>query len=340
MPRLKLLAGLKINISDRPQDGRFTINLTKDRVDVRVSTLPTAYGESIVMRLLRWSAGGVDFERLGLVGRAREQLIAEMNKPNGMIISTGPTGSGKTTTLYAIINKLNNTENKIITIEDPIEYRLTGVNQSQVDTGHGYTFANGLRSILRQDPDVVMVGEIRDTETADIAVQAALTGHLVLSTLHTNDAAGAIPRFLSLGAKSELLPSALNALIGQRLVRRFCESCKKITTPDAAQMKIIEAELSRLPSDERTRVPEKKQFFTSVGCDECQGLGYKGQVAIFEILLMSKAIKLAIAEEGISDTRIAEIAKKDGMVSMMQDGILKALEGITSLEEVLRVTKE
>jgi len=340
IPRLKLLAGLKINVADRPQDGRFTINLTNDKVDVRVSALPTAHGESIVMRLLRWSAGGVDFEQLGLVGRAREQLTQEMTKPNGMIISTGPTGSGKTTTLYAIINKLNNAARKIITIEDPIEYKLSGINQSQVEASRGYTFANGLRSILRQDPNVVMVGEIRDPETAEISVQAALTGHLVLSTLHTNDAAGAIPRFLSLGAKTELLPSALNVIIGQRLVRRLCEACKKPVSPDAAMLKTVEVELAKLPADERGRAPKNKQFFTGGGCDECQGLGYKGQIAIFEILLMTKALKLAIAEEGISDTRIAEIAAKDGMTTMLQDGILKALQGITSLEEVFRVTKE
>src|SRR3989344_1600616 len=338
--RLKLLAGLKINVSDRPQDGRFTINLTKDKVDVRVSALPTAHGESIVMRLLRWSAGGVDFEKLGLVGTAREHLVKEMTKPNGMIISTGPTGSGKTTTLYAVINKLNNAERKIITIEDPIEYKLAGVNQSQVDVGHDYTFANGLRSILRQDPNIVMVGEIRDPETAEISVQAALTGHLVLSTLHTNDAAGAIPRFLSLGAKAELLPSALNAIIGQRLVRRLCDVCKKSVTPSGATIKIVDKALASLPPEEAKRLPAAKQFFTSPGCDKCQGLGYKGQIGIFEILLMTKALKLAIAEEGISDTRIAEIAEKDGMVTMMQDGILKALTGITSLEEVFRVTKE
>jgi type II secretory ATPase GspE/PulE/Tfp pilus assembly ATPase PilB-like protein len=340
IPRLKLLSGLKINVADRPQDGRFTIFLTGESVDVRVSSLPTAYGESIVMRLLRGSAAGIEFEGLGLVGRAQEDLAAEMKKPNGMILSTGPTGSGKTTTLYAIINKLNNAERKIITIEDPIEYKLVGVNQSQVEASRGYTFANGLRSILRQDPNIIMVGEIRDPETADIAVQAALTGHLVLSTLHTNNAAGAIPRLLSLGAIASLLPSALNAVLGQRLVRRLCDSCKVPNVPDKTMQKQVEEALNKLPTSEQNRIPEKRQFLKGKGCDVCQGLGYKGQVGIFEVLVMSTDLKKAITINRASDTEVEELAEANGMVTMFQDGVLKALAGITAIEEVFRVTKE
>jgi type II secretory ATPase GspE/PulE/Tfp pilus assembly ATPase PilB-like protein len=338
--RLKLLSGLKINVSDRPQDGRFTIALAADRVDVRVSSLPTAFGESIVMRLLRWSAAGIAFEDLGLVGRAHDQLAAEVSKPKGMVLSTGPTGSGKTTTLYAIINKLNDAETKIITLEDPIEYKLKGVNQSQVDPTSGYTFAAGLRSLLRQDPDVVMVGEIRDLETADIAANAALTGHLVLSTLHTNNAAGAIPRFLGMGVKAYLLPPALNAVIGQRLVRRPCSDCRVGHQPDREQRRAVEAALDRLPKTERSRLPAKLEFHATKGCDACQGIGYRGQIGIFEVLAMTKPLEQAILEERVSESKIEDIAAADGMVTMFQDGVLKALAGLTTLDEVFRVTRE
>src|SRR3989338_8035347 len=222
--RIKLFSSLKINITDKPQDGRFTIKLTGGDIDVRVSTIPTVYGESIVMRLLDQSRKGLNFEQLGLYGDAFEKLERQIERPNGMVITTGPTGSGKTTTLYAILEVLNKPGVKIITLEDPVEYRMDGVNQSQVDSEHGYTFAKGLKSMLRQDPDIAMVGEIRDLETAEIAIQAALTGHLILSTLHTNSAAGAIPRFIAMGVRPFLLAPALNAVIGQRLVRRLCSA--------------------------------------------------------------------------------------------------------------------
>ena len=229
--RIKLLAALKINVENVPQDGRFSIKTKKEKIDVRVSTLPTNYGESIVMRLLQSSKARLSFADLGVSEKIYSKLETEIKRPNGMIITTGPTGSGKTTTLYAIINELNKPGVKIITVENPIEYQLVGINQSQVDESRGYTFANGLRSILRQDPDIVMVGEIRDQDTADMAIQASLTGHLVISTLHTNSAAGAVPRFLSMGAQSFLLAPALNAVIGQRLVRRLCGQCKTTYTP-------------------------------------------------------------------------------------------------------------
>ncbi|PJE75739.1 hypothetical protein COV04_03175 [Candidatus Uhrbacteria bacterium CG10_big_fil_rev_8_21_14_0_10_48_11] len=339
--RIKLLAGLKINVSDKPQDGRFTIRQTKGKVDVRVSTLPTAHGESIVMRLLTWDEKRVSFEELGLTGEAYEALAKELAKPNGMILSTGPTGSGKTTTLYAILIKLKKTQNKIITLEDPIEYELPGVNQSQVEEERSYTFAAGLRSILRQDPNIIMLGEIRDRETADIAANAALTGHLVLSTLHTNNAAGAIPRLLNIGLRRFLIPPALNAVIGQRLVRRLCPSCKKPATFEADVQKRLDAVIAGLPDKEKQRLPKKVSFFTGSGCDKCQGLGYKGQIGIFEILVMNHAIADSIlGPDEVSESNISALARKNGMLTMIEDGVLKAISGITSIEEVFRVTKE
>lgn len=338
--RIKLLAGLKINITNRPQDGRFTIYLTNDKIDVRVSCLPTAFGESVVMRLLRSTAAGLAFEDLGLRGRSFDQLKREIERPNGMIITTGPTGSGKTTTLYAILNKLNTPETKIITLEDPIEYQLPGINQSQVDYSKGYTFAKGLRSILRQDPDVIMVGEIRDTETAEIAIQSALTGHLVVSTLHTNDAAGAIPRFLSMGVKPYLLAPALNAIIGQRLVRRICQKCKKETSLPSELLERVKKILKEIPESSKEKVDlENLKFYSGQGCPECQGLGYKGQIGIYEILLVTPEIEKNIVSGEVSEYQMRQLAKEQGMITMVQDGLLKALDGITTVEEVFRVAE-
>jgi len=338
--RIKLISGLKINITDRPQDGRFTIYLTNDKIDVRVSCLPTGFGESVVMRLLRSSVTGLAFEDLGLRSQAFEQLKKEIERPNGMIITTGPTGSGKTTTLYAILNKLNNPETKIITLEDPIEYQLKGINQSQVDYSKGYTFAKGLRSILRQDPDVVMVGEIRDLETAEIAIQAALTGHLVISTLHTNDAAGAIPRFLSMGVKPYLLAPAINAIIGQRLVRRICNNCKVPTELPNELLERVKKILSEIPENSGVKIDlNNLRFYTGKGCSECQGLGYRGRIGIYEILTMSPEIEKSILSGDVSEYQMRELAKKQGMITMVQDGLLKALDGITTVEEVFRVAE-
>lgn len=337
--RIKLLAKLKLNITDKPQDGRFTIFLTNDEIDVRVSTIPTAFGESVVMRLLRSSAVGLSFDDLGLEGRAYMQLKREIEKPNGMIITTGPTGSGKTTTLYAILNKLNTPENKIITLEDPIEYKLKGINQSQVDAGKGYTFAKGLRAILRQDPDVVMVGEIRDSETVDIAINAALTGHLVLSTLHTNSAAATIPRFLAMGAKPFLLTPALNAIIGQRLVRKICQQCKEVVELDEETRQRVLEIINSIPDD----APEKKEinlddltFYHGKGCSACQGLGFKGRIGIFEIMTMNEEIEKITLSGKVSEYELQKAAVKNGMLTMVQDGIIKALKGITTVEEVFK----
>jgi len=342
--RIKLVAKLKINIEDRPQDGRFTIFLTNEKIDVRVSCLPTAYGESVVMRLLMSSSVGLAFEDLGLRGRAFESLKNEISKPNGMIVTTGPTGSGKTTTLYAVLNKLNDPGTKIITIEDPIEYKLEGINQSQVDPSKHYTFANGLRSILRQDPDIVMVGEIRDLETAEIGINAALTGHLVISTLHTNDAAGTIPRVRSMQVKPFLLAPAINALIGQRLVRRVCQYCKSADELDSRTWSRVMEILSEIPEDSGFKIPEadlkKLKFFHGGGCEQCQGLGYKGRIAIFEIMTMNKEVEALILSGNVSEYDMRSIAAKHGMITMIQDGLLKAADGITTVDEVFRVAKD
>jgi len=287
--------------------------------------------------LLRPKSIALEFENLGVRGLAQERLNAEIAKPNGMIVTTGPTGSGKTTTLYAILKKLNEPGVKIITLEDPVEYKMVGINQSQVEHDKGYDFAKGLRAILRQDPDIVMVGEIRDLETAEISIQAALTGHLVVSTIHTNSAAGAIPRFLSMGVKPFLLAPALNALIGQRLVRRLCEKCKIPAVLTPAQLVQVKATLSAIPPTANVKVDLNNLKFMGPGkgCETCNGMSYKGRVGIYEIFSMSKDIEAAILESTVSEYKIQELAVKEGMITMAQDGLLKALDGLTSVDEVL-----
>ena len=336
--RLKLVSGLKINITDNPQDGRFTIKLPKGNIDVRVSTIPTVWGESVVMRLLDQSRKGLTFEALGLSGDAFDKLKEEIDRPNGMIITTGPTGSGKTTTLYSILTVLNKSDVKIITLEDPVEYKLSGINQSQIDHTKDYTFAKGLRSILRQDPDIVMVGEIRDLETADTAIQGALTGHLILSTIHTNSAAGAVPRFVSMGVKPFLLAPSLNTIMGQRLVRRVCQKCKTLVELSAQEkervMKIIEG----MPDKIKNSLENKElNFYIGKGCEACSGIGYKGQIGIYEVLQVTPQIQQMILSGQVLESDIEKKAIEDGMVTMVQDGVLKSLDGLTSLEEVFRV---
>jgi len=340
--RIKLLSGLKLNVADKPQDGRFTIYLSEDKIEVRVSTVPTSYGESVVMRLLRFSVEALAFEKLGIIGYTQKVLKREISKPNGMIIATGPTGSGKTTTLYSILHKLNDPSTKILTLEDPIEYKIKGINQTQINITLGLDFAKGLRSILRQDPDIIMVGEIRDLETADTAVNAALTGHLMLSTLHTNSAAGAIPRFLAMGSKSFLLAPSINAIVGQRLVRKLCEHCKKHTPLEKDNAERVREVLTSLAERKDLNIktdlskPENIKFFTAPGCDKCNGLGYSGRIGIFEILTINKELEKIILAGTVSEFEIQETAQKYGMVTMVQDGLLKAMEGITSIYEVFR----
>lgn len=338
--RIKLLSGLKINVMAAPQDGRFTIHLTKAYIDVRVSCIPTSYGESVVMRLLYSSSLGVKFEDLGLRGKAYELLLREIQRPNGMVLTTGPTGSGKTTTLYAFLNILNKSDRKIITLENPVEYKIHGINQSEVSTDENYTFATGLKSILRQDPDIVMVGEVRDAETAEIAIQAALTGHLMLSTMHTNDASGAIPRLLSLNVIPYLLAPALNVVIGQRLVRKICPHCKQpFTLPDEVLPRVMEI-LRAIPENSgEKRDIQKLTFYHGAGCDKCNHIGYKGRIGIFEVLTMNAEIEKVVLSGQVSETALREITTEHGMITMVQDGLLKALDGITTVEEVFKVTE-
>jgi len=337
--RLKIISAVKINIEDKPQDGRFSIFTKNRKIEVRASFLPTAFGESVVLRLLDSQAVPLDLKGLGIRSGIISILEKEIAKPNGLILTTGPTGSGKTTTLYAIINQLNKPGTKIITLEDPIEYELPGINQSQVDAAHGYSFSDGLRSILRQDPNIVMVGEVRDLETAEIAVQASLTGHLVLSTLHTNDAAGVIPRLLDIGVKPYFLIPAINAVIGQRLVRRLCPECRQehILSPEEdEQVKKILAVISPKAGLEVPASLPKIYQANPNGCAACNYIGYKGQLGLFEIFTMADNLR-QLTSDNAPAFQILRQAIENGMITMLQDGVLKTLEGATSLEEVYRV---
>ncbi len=336
--RIKLLSSVKLNITNKPQDGRFTIQTPQGEVDVRVSVLPTVYGEGIVMRLLVQHREGISLDTLGLRPEALAVLKQEITRPNGMIITTGPTGSGKSTTLYAIMQILNKPGVKIVTLEDPVEYKLEGINQSQIDHSRDYTFAKGLKSILRQDPDIAMVGEIRDLETADTAIQGALTGHLLLSTLHTNSAAGAIPRFLAMGVKPFLLAPALNAVMGQRLVRKLCDACKTQRNITQEERTRIASMIADLP-EQFVEITKQDQVHEATGCDTCSGLGYKGRIGIYEIFVMNQRIEEQITSGKFSEHDIALAAKEQRQLTMEQDGLIKVFEGITSLEEVFRVTQ-
>ena len=336
--RMKLLARVKINISDKPQDGRFNVYLKKDKINIRSSFLPTTFGESVVMRILRSDIMQLPFESLGLSSQAYKVLEKEIIKPNGLILATGPTGSGKTTTLYAIVNRLNQPGTKIVTLEDPIEYELKGINQSQVDVKKGYTFSNGLRSILRQDPDIIMVGEIRDLETAETAVQASLTGHVVLTTIHTNDASGVIPRLINIGIKPYFITPAINAVIGQRLIRKLCEHCKEEQKLTSDEEERVERILAVTSPKSGVNIPIKlpKIYKAGQGCEHCCGIGYKSRIGVFEIFTMDNNIK-QLTVDNASTFKILQQAIENGMITMLQDGILKCLSGITSLEEIYRV---
>jgi len=337
--RVKLLSEMKINVRNEAQDGRFTINLAGKDIEMRVSIIPAEFGETIVMRVLDPSATMVGLPQLGLRADNLTIVTKALDRPNGLILNTGPTGSGKTTTLYAFLRSVNSPEMKIITLEDPIEYRIEGIEQTQVDDEAGYTFANGLRAIVRQDPDVILVGEIRDLETADIAMQSALTGHLVLSTLHTNDAVGAVPRLINLGVKAVSIGPALALIIAQRLVRVLCPVCKKEVPVDDATLTKIKGLLDRLPAKVDRKPYEHPTMFAPVGCPKCNGIGYKGRVGIFEFLEGGPDIETTILHEA-SEVALREVAKRQGMVSMQEDGILKVIEGKTTFDEVKDATGE
>ncbi len=335
--RIKLLSGLKLNIKNEPQDGRFTINLKERDIEIRTSIIPSEYGETVVMRILDPLSLKTDLKTLGLREDDLQIALGEIAEPNGLILNTGPTGSGKTTTLYAFLRSISSPEIKIITIEDPIEYHLPGISQTQVDPDANYTFANGLRSIMRQDPDVILVGEIRDKETAEIALNASLTGHLVFSTLHTNDAVGAIPRLIDLGVKTQTLGPALSLIIAQRLVRLLCPNCKQAKKISESLNKKIADFISKLPD----RI-DKKQFrdikiFEQKGCDKCGGLGYKGRTSIFEFLQVTDLIEETIYKNP-TEIELKNLAKEQGMVTIQEDGVLKILSGLTSVAEVEKVT--
>lgn len=344
--RIKILSNLKIDETRKPQDGRFRFNLSEDgragkSVDLRVSTFPTVNGEKVVMRILDTSTEIANLETLGIRAKALKILRDNIERPFGIVLITGPTGSGKSTTLYALLKILNKEGVNIVTLEDPVEYYLSGINQSQVKPEIGYTFASGLRSILRQDPDIIMVGEIRDKETAELAVHAALTGHLVLSTLHTNNSVGVIPRLIDMGIEPFLIGSALNIAVAQRLVRRVCPYCKMEAEVTEEVVRRVRKELGEIPPDQRVEVDLEGElkFYKGKGCKECKNAGSIGRVGIYEVLSMTPQMEKTI-HSSVTDNDIAQEARRQGMVTMKQDGMIKALLGLTTIEEILRVTEE
>jgi len=352
--RIKILSNLKIDEHRIPQDGEFTVHVGKKDVDLRIAIAPITWGEQVVIRLLDKSNTLLTLENLGFKGRAMRLITEGIHKPHGMTLATGPTGSGKSTTLYAVLQAIKNVAVNIVTLEDPVEYKMDGINQIQVNTDVGLTFASGLRSILRQDPNVIMVGEIRDQETAGLAVQSALTGHVVLSTIHTNSAAGVLPRLLDMKVEPFLVASTVNTVIGQRLVRRVCDNCRQERQSTEAETKSINTTLARvLPKtkEELAKVKDDIGFdvlplagqnaytlYKGGGCKECTD-GYKGRVGIYEVFAMTEAMEQLLATKATT-THIQNQATADGMVSMKEDGYLKALNGLTTLEEVARVASD
>lgn len=342
LSRIKLLSEMKLTQTQNAQDGRFTIDYDGKEIEVRVSVIPSAYGESFVMRILNPDGIKVGIENLGIEPKLYEILMKEIQKPNGMILTTGPTGSGKTTSLYSFMNKIYSPEVKILTIEDPIEYHLAGVSQTQVNRAKGYDFLSGLRAALRQDPDIVMVGEIRDRETASIAVNASLTGHLVLSTLHTNSAAGVIPRLIDLGVSPQILAAALSVSIAQRLVRKVCKDCAVKIKPTPQEEELIrdilkEAEHNEKPIADYGMASDQEIFLTTGrGCDTCNQTGYKGRIGIYEAIITDETIEELLNQKP-SEQDVRRVAEKQGLLNMREDGIIKILNGTTSLQEVKKV---
>ncbi len=334
--RIKILSGMKIDEHRTPQDGRFNFKVGQEEVDLRVSVLPTTFGEKIVMRLLKKSGGVPTLQELGLRGTSLRTLEMAILRPHGIILVCGPTGSGKTTTLYSVLTKLNTTRVNILTLEDPIEYQIAGTNQVQINPDVGLTFASGLRAFLRQDPNIILVGEIRDQETTELAIQAALTGHLVFSTLHTSDASGALPRLIDLGAETFLLASTITASVGQRIARKICDTCKTSYTPPREIVAEIRKSLGGLMTNkDDTQV----KLFKGTGCERCAHSGFLGRVGIFEVMGVSEAIARLILQRADSTT-IEKQAIAEGMLTIKQDGYLKVLDGLTTIDEVLRVAQE
>ena len=334
LSRVKLLSGMKLNIKSDAQDGRFTVDINKQEIEMRISVIPGGNGESIVMRILNPDNIDVEIETMGIPKYLLEVITREAGRPNGLILNTGPTGSGKTTTLYSLLGKKKGPGIKIITIEDPVEYHLKGIVQTQVDHKKNYTFASGLRAAMRQDPDVIMVGEIRDVETAEIAIHSALTGHLVFSTLHTNSAAGAFPRLIDLGIEPTILSSAVNLVLAQRLVRKLCNHCKQPIAIPEGRRKMIERIFSQTPKNDIPSIPST--IYTAQGCEECNKSGYKGRIGIFEGIKTTEAIA-EILESHPTSRLIKKTAREQGTMSLQEDGINKLLKGITSIDELDRV---
>nr|MBA3550869.1 type II/IV secretion system protein [Patescibacteria group bacterium] len=335
LSRIKLLSGMKLNLKGA-QDGRFSINLEDSEIEIRSSILPSAYSESIVFRILNPKSIAVPLEQLGIPPKLLEILLREVSKPEGMILTTGPTGSGKTTTLYALLKKVFTPEIKVITIENPIEYHLPGIVQTQIDADKGYTFLEGLRSALRQDPDMIMVGEIRDQETAEIAVNSALTGHLVFSTLHTNNAAGTFPRLIDLGVNPKIITSALSVSMAQRLVRKLCLECTTETKIEGHNKEIIDRILGTIKNTSEYIDAIPQVIGEPKGCDKCNFTGYRGRVGLYEAVLRTEAIEKAV-KESPSEREIWKAAEGQGILNMQQDGIIKVLKKITSISELERV---
>lgn len=336
LSRIKLISNLKLNIKGKAQDGRFSIRLGDTEIEIRTSLLPGGYGESIVLRVLNPDTIAVPLEELGINRKLLDIILRELKKPNGMILNTGPTGSGKTTTLYAFLKKIHTPEVKIITIENPIEYHLKGIVQTQTDETKGYTFLEGLRSALRQDPDIIMVGEIRDEETAEIAVNSALTGHLVFSTLHTNNAAGTFPRLIDLGVNPKVITSAINIAMAQRLVRKLCDSCKKKAEPSKKDSDLIKRVLDSIKDKSFLEGLDRAGIYEPVGCEKCNFTGFKGRTGIYEAVITDEKIESVVIQNP-SEREINKAAEDQGIPSMLQDGIMKVLGGITSIDELGRV---
>ena len=335
LSRVKLVSNLKLNLSGA-QDGRFSIKIGEDEIEIRTSLLPGAYSESIVLRVLNPNSISVPLDELGINPRLLKVIMHQLSKPNGMILNTGPTGSGKTTTLYAFLKKIHKPEVKIITIENPIEYHLPGIVQTQTDEKKNYGFAEGLRSALRQDPDVIMIGEIRDSETAEIAINSALTGHLVFSTLHTNNAAGTFPRLIDLGINPKIISSAINLAMAQRLVRKLCKECKKQIPLEGQDEKTIGEIIDTITDKAYLKGLDLGHYFQAVGCDKCNMTGYRGRTGIHEGILVDENIE-NIIRENPSEREIKKVAKNQNFLDLTQDGVLKVLQGVTTLEELRRI---
>lgn len=336
LSRIKLVSNLKLNVKEKAQDGRFSIRLDRAEIEVRTSLLPGSYGESVVLRILNPDTISVPLEELGINDRLLQIIMRELKRPNGMILNTGPTGSGKTTTLYAFLKKIHTPGIKIITIENPIEYHLKGIVQTQTEEEKGYTFLEGLRSALRQDPDVIMVGEIRDNETAEIAVNASLTGHLVFSTLHTNNAAGTFPRLIDLGVNPKVITSAINLAMAQRLIRKLCNKCKEKSELSERERGVIKKILESISDKSYLKDLDLENTYKSVGCEACNFTGFKGRTGIYEAILTDEKIE-AVVKENPSEREINEAAKGQNILNMRQDGVIKILQGLTSLDELGRV---